>query len=114
MEMAGSSRPASGSEHLVSHALDQLLARPSAHGLQVAVGSIAAGILRGDDITGLTAFHRHVGLPVVPGDLGIDIDDFIAAVRLGPSMRPGRATCLDDVTGPDLERLRRWYEREAG
>lgn len=111
MEMAGSSRPASGSEHLISHALDQVLADPRPHGLQVAAGTIAAAILRGDDTGRLTAFYRGVGLPVVPGDLGIATDDFIAAVRLGPSTRPGRTTCLDGVGEADLERLRRTYER---
>jgi glycerol-1-phosphate dehydrogenase [NAD(P)+] len=111
MEMAGSSRPASGSEHLISHALDQILAKPRAHGLQVAVGTIAAGILRGEDGHRMVAFYRHVGLPVVPGDLDIALDDFMAAVRLGPSTRPGRSTCLDDVDDADLARLRRTYER---
>jgi glycerol-1-phosphate dehydrogenase [NAD(P)+] len=110
MEMAGSSRPASGSEHLISHALDQILARPHAHGLQVAVGTIAAGILRGEDGTRLIAFFRRVGLPVVPADLDIPLDDFIAAVRLGPTTRPGRATCLDGVGEAELKRLRRAYE----
>src|SRR5262249_35558316 len=31
MEIAGSSRPASGSEHLISHALDHISARPGLH-----------------------------------------------------------------------------------
>lgn len=106
MEMAGSSRPASGSEHLISHALDRTLERPRSHGLQVAVGSIAAGILRGDDLGRLVGFFRRVGLPVVPGDLGIDLEAFIDAVRLGPSTRPGRSTCLDAVVEADLVRLR--------
>ena len=110
MEMAGSSRPASGSEHLISHALDQILDTPRPHGLQVAVGTIAATILRGEDARRLVAFYRHVGLPVVPADLGIAIADFMAAVRLGPTTRPGRTTCLDDVGPIDLERLRRAYE----
>lgn len=39
MEICGSSRPASGSEHLVSHALDAISARPRLHGLQVGVAS---------------------------------------------------------------------------
>ncbi|HBY59020.1 MAG TPA: dehydrogenase [Solibacterales bacterium] len=34
MEIAGSSRPASGSEHLISHALDTGGGRPALHGLQ--------------------------------------------------------------------------------
>jgi glycerol-1-phosphate dehydrogenase [NAD(P)+] len=111
MEMAGSSRPASGSEHLISHALDRILDRPHAHGLQVAVGAIAAGILRGQDDTRLIAFYRRVGLPVVPADLGIALDDFMEAVRLGPTTRPGRTTCLDDAGEPEIGRLREAYER---
>lgn len=112
MEMAGSSRPASGAEHLISHALDRILAKPRAHGLQVAAGTIAASVIRGEDTRRLVAFFRTVGLPVVPGDLEIPVEDFITAVRLGPSTRPGRTTCLDGVGEPELERLRRVYQRE--
>ena len=111
MEMAGSSRPASGSEHLISHALDRILDHPHPHGLQVAVGAIAAGILREEDDNRLIAFYRRVGLPVVPADLDISLDDFLAAVRLGPTTRPGRTTCLDDVGEPELDRLRQTYQR---
>lgn len=111
MEMAGSSRPASGSEHLISHALDQLLERPYAHGLQVALGTIAASILRGDETGRLVRFYRRVGLPVTPDELGIGLDVFLAAVRLGPSTRPGRTTCIDDLSEVDIERLRSTYER---
>ena len=114
MEMAGSSRPSSGSEHLISHALDQILDEPRAHGLQVAVGTIAATLLRGEDASRLVGFFRGVGLPVVPGDLGISIDDFVRAIRIGPTTRPGRTTCLDDIGEPDLERLRSTYERAGG
>ncbi|HBA84048.1 MAG TPA: dehydrogenase [Verrucomicrobia bacterium] len=35
MEVCGSSRPASGSEHLISHALDSINDKPKLHGLQV-------------------------------------------------------------------------------
>lgn len=111
MEMAGSSRPASGSEHLISHALDQLLEHPRPHGLQVALGTIAASVLRAEDGRRLVTFFRHVGLPVVPADLDITVDDFMAAVRIGPTTRPGRTTCLDDVDVADLARLREAYER---
>ena len=111
MEMAGSSRPSSGSEHLISHALDQILDQPRAHGLQVAVATIAATILRGEDAGRLVGFFRSVGLPIVPGDLGIPIDDFMRAIRIGPTTRPGRTTCLDDIGESDLERLRSTYQR---
>jgi glycerol-1-phosphate dehydrogenase [NAD(P)+] len=39
MEIAGSSRPASGSEHLLSHALDSITPHPRLHGLQVGIAT---------------------------------------------------------------------------
>ena len=39
MEISGSSRPASGSEHLISHALDSISKRPRLHGLQVGMAT---------------------------------------------------------------------------
>ena len=48
MEVAGSSRPASGSEHLISHAYDELAPKPSLHGLQVAVATLATTWLQGN------------------------------------------------------------------
>jgi glycerol-1-phosphate dehydrogenase [NAD(P)+] len=113
MEMAGSSRPASGSEHLVSHALDRILERPRAHGLQVALGTIAVTVLRDDDPTQLVGFFRRTGLPVLPAELGIGPEDVVAAVRRGPGTRPGRRTALDAVGERDLDRLRDFY-RSAG
>ena len=47
MEIAGSSRPASGAEHLVSHALDQISARPRLHGLQVGCAAYLMAHLQG-------------------------------------------------------------------
>ncbi|MFL5777875.1 MAG: iron-containing alcohol dehydrogenase [Chloroflexota bacterium] len=111
MEMAGSSRPASGSEHLISHALDQILAKPRAHGLQVALGTMAASVIRGEDTPRLASFFRRVGLPVLPEDLAISLDEMMEAVRLGPSTRPGRTTCLDGIGDAELDRLRSAYER---
>lgn len=112
MEMAGSSRPASGSEHLISHALDELLERPHLHGLQVALGTIAAYLLRGEDCRALVAFFRRVGLPVTPADLGISTSEFLAAIRRAPDTRPGRRTWLRDVSTDDLSRLEAAYRSE--
>ena len=46
MEVCGSSRPASGSEHLISHALDASSARPRLHGLQVGVATYLMSLKR--------------------------------------------------------------------
>jgi glycerol-1-phosphate dehydrogenase [NAD(P)+] len=111
MEMSGSSRPASGSEHLISHALDRLLDKPRAHGLQVALATIAAFYLRDEARNDLVRFFRICGLPVLPQDLGISTDEFMAAVAQGRSTRPGRWTVLDTVGEPELRRLRSLYDR---
>ena len=45
MSICGSSRPASGSEHLISHALDSVSKRPRLHGLQVGVATYLMSLL---------------------------------------------------------------------
>jgi glycerol-1-phosphate dehydrogenase [NAD(P)+] len=109
MEMARSSRPASGAEHLISHALDRLLPTPLPHGLQVALGTIAASLLRGDDVSRLVAYFRAMNLPVHPSELGIDMEMLILAIRRGPEQRPGRTTVLNSVDEQQLAMMVRAY-----
>ena len=49
MSICGSSRPASGSEHLISHALDTIGKRPRLHGLQVGVATYLMSLLQGQN-----------------------------------------------------------------
>lgn len=49
MEVAGKSRPASGSEHLISHALDQISKKPHGHGIQVGVASLITTYLQSEE-----------------------------------------------------------------
>lgn len=111
MEMSGSSRPASGSEHLISHALDSILEEPRHHGLQVALATIAAFVLRDEPCDDIVRFFRVTGLPVLPHELGISTDEFMSAVREGRGTRPNRWTVLDMVGEKDVERLRALYDR---
>jgi glycerol-1-phosphate dehydrogenase [NAD(P)+] len=66
MEIAGSSRPASGSEHLISHALDLVSAKPRLHGLQVGVASYLVSRLQRentaaiDDLFAVTGFWEAI------------------------------------------------------
>ncbi|HEX3471615.1 MAG TPA: iron-containing alcohol dehydrogenase family protein [Silvibacterium sp.] len=55
MEIAGSSRPASGSEHLISHALDMIGARPRLHGLQTGTAAYLVSSLQGG------SHHKTIG-----------------------------------------------------
>src|SRR5215472_6118230 len=55
MEIAGSSRPASGSEHLISHALDVSGARQRLHGLQTGTAAYLVSSLQGG------SHHQRIG-----------------------------------------------------
>ncbi|MEQ8849751.1 iron-containing alcohol dehydrogenase family protein [Botrimarina sp.] len=55
MAICGSSRPASGAEHLISHALDRSSKRPRYHGLQVGVAAYLTSRLHGGGHTATIA-----------------------------------------------------------
>ena len=95
MEVSGSSRPASGSEHLISHAYDQVANPPSMHGLQVGVASLGTLWLQHnpDRDTVLQVF-KETGFTDFMGENKLDRDGFLEAIRLAPSIKPGYHTVL--------------------
>jgi glycerol-1-phosphate dehydrogenase [NAD(P)+] len=99
MAVCGSSRPASGGCHEISHALDMAHPGLASHGEQVGLGALFCTYLRGDQarFTELrTALGRH-GLARVPADLGISDEDFAAVVARAPGTRPDRYTILEHL-----------------
>lgn len=100
MSVAGTSRPCSGACHEISHALDQLyLSRAALHGEQVGMGAVFASRLRGDDGTAdrIAACLARNRLPVVPAQVGLSTDEYVAAVLAAPATRPGRYTVLEHL-----------------
>jgi len=95
MEVSGSSRPASGSEHLISHAYDQVAGRPSLHGLQVGVASLGTMWLQRNprSETVLRVF-ADTGFTEFMADNRLDRGDFLEAIRVAPSIKPGYYTVL--------------------
>jgi glycerol-1-phosphate dehydrogenase [NAD(P)+] len=106
MEIAGSSRPCSGSEHLISHALDSLHPGTAQHGEQVAFGALLATHLQGGDWHGLRDFMGAAGLANAARGFGLSHQEIVAVVRAAPSMRPARHTVLGEasVTHAALDR----------
>lgn len=96
MEAAGTSRPCSGAEHLVSHALDVgLEERAALHGAQVALGTLVAAAAHGSDLhEELGLLFGRLGLPTCPEDLGVDRESAIDIVLGAPPLRPERWTVL--------------------
>jgi glycerol-1-phosphate dehydrogenase [NAD(P)+] len=99
MAVAGSSRPCSGACHEFLHAVDQLFPGVSDHGELAGVGALFATSLRRDDemFDALAASLRRHSLPTSPEDLGLDVDQFVAAVLAAPETRPGRYTVLEHL-----------------
>lgn len=95
MICAGSSRPASGAEHKISHAIDHMFGPRAMHGAQVAFGSLVSVALYGLDVEEFKEQLEHLGLPSHPRDLGLTNDDLAAALLVAPAMRPGRFTILE-------------------
>jgi glycerol-1-phosphate dehydrogenase [NAD(P)+] len=103
MNIAGSSRPASGAEHLISHALDTILDKPKPHGIQVGFATLFTQVLRGSDITDIMEVYRLVGFPTTLDAIGISVNEFIEAIKTAPYTRKNRFTILNIV---DESRIR--------
>jgi glycerol-1-phosphate dehydrogenase [NAD(P)+] len=97
MNIAGSSRPASGAEHLISHALDTILDKPKPHGIQVGFATLFTQVLRGSDITDIMEVYRLVGFPTTLDAIGISVNEFIEAIKTAPYTRKNRFTILNIV-----------------
>ena len=94
MSIAGSSRPASGAEHLFSHALDAIAPKPALHGEQVGVGTIIMAYLHGLKWERIRETLKKVGAPTNAYELGIDPEYIIEALTIAHTIRPERYTIL--------------------
>ena len=93
-EMAGNSAPSSGSEHLISHALDKILEKPQLHGIQVGIATYLMSRVQN---------HRYIRVNQVLTDTGfwdyvktlhMKKADFKVAIELAPTIKPNRYTCI--------------------
>jgi glycerol-1-phosphate dehydrogenase [NAD(P)+] len=99
MAVAGSSRPCSGADHEIIHAIDHLFPDTALHGELAGVGARFAAHLQDD--AGLVAeirdcLERH-RLPRTHRDLGLSDEQFAEAVAYAPSTRPDRFTILEHL-----------------
>ncbi len=99
ISIAGSSRPASGSEHKFSHALDKIAKKPALHGEQCGVGTIMMMSLHGGDWEVIKNALHDMNAPTNAYELGIDPDDIIEALIMAHKIRPERYTILGDRGG---------------
>jgi glycerol-1-phosphate dehydrogenase [NAD(P)+] len=96
MAIAGSSRPASGSEHLISHALDQLATRPGLHGIQVGVATYIVSRLQHNQSDVIAGLFEQTGFWDVVRQNPFCRREWIEAVARAPSIKDDFYTILSE------------------
>lgn len=105
MARVGSSRPASGFEHKLYHAYQNVLGFESraTHGILVAIGTLVAAHAHGQWLDTMRASFERIGLPVDRDGLAaleITPERVEQAIHAATEVKPDRYTILEHV-GPD-------------
>jgi glycerol-1-phosphate dehydrogenase [NAD(P)+] len=110
MGICGSSRPASGSEHLIAHALDISSKNPRLHGLQVGVATYMVSQLQGRGAERIAALFESTGFWLAVKKDPFIRAEWLAAFKMAPSVKnnfytilsePGRIEALSAVLDND-------------
>ena len=99
MAAAGSSRPSSGADHEIMHAIDALFPGTANHGELAGVGALFSAFVREDARLAeqIDSCLRRHALPRGPAALGLTAEQFAEAVCFAPSTRPDRYTNLEHL-----------------
>ena len=97
MEIAGSSRPASGSEHLISHALDSISQKPKMHGIQVGVATYLCALLqKSEHAPGIATVFDKTGFWDHIKQDPFEYREFVEALKLAPAIKNDYYTILSE------------------
>ncbi len=96
ISIANTSRPASGSEHKFSHALDLIAPKPALHGEQCGIGTIMMMYLHGGDWKFIRDTLKVIKAPTTAREVGIEPEYIIEALRIAHTIRSERYTILGD------------------
>jgi glycerol-1-phosphate dehydrogenase [NAD(P)+] len=104
MELSGTSRPCSGSEHLLSHAIDFLkLSNNRLHGFQVGVLSLFSLYLQDELEDAVLTYANKIQLPFsIESICKTDKVTLLLLFSTSRKMRPGRTTIIDKFTDDEL------------
>ena len=106
MEIAGCSRPSSGSEHLFCHALEENFSEQVSlpHGIATAMGTYPASIFQGKDPAKVLKIIKQYQLPVRPSANGVTEEIFVQTWQGAAATRSDRYTILNetDLSTPRL------------
>lgn len=94
MQIADNSAPASGSEHLISHALDKILETPQLHGIQVGIATYLMSLVQQHRVERITKFLTDTGFLEYVQTLQLERKDYENAIDIAPSIKPNRYTYI--------------------
>lgn len=106
MSVAGSTRPASGAEHMFSHMLDYLgpgimlkgkSYKKPLHGEQCGIGAIMMLYLHGGDWQSMKRTLQKIGCPTTSEELGVSKKKIVEALTRCQEIRPERYTILGET-----------------
>ena len=97
MSVCGSSRPASGSEHLISHALDATSSRPRLHGLQVGVATYVVSQLMEAGTDEIRRLFDATGFWEAIADDPFSRSEWETAIRMAPRVKANFYTTLSQT-----------------
>ncbi len=95
-EIAGNSSPASGSEHLISHALDKILEKPELHGIQVGISTYIMSRVQNHRYMRVNKIFEDTGFWNYVETLNLKREDYEKAIDLAPSIKPHRYTYIHE------------------
>jgi glycerol-1-phosphate dehydrogenase [NAD(P)+] len=95
----GTSRPASGSEHKISHSIDHFYPHSKGlHGEQVGIAAIfTMALQKNPSLDATREFYAHIGFPCKLDHLGLSKAEFVKVVMNAAKIRPERYTILEDI-----------------
>lgn len=94
--ISGNSAPISGSEHLISHALDKIAVKPEMHGLQVGIATYIVAQVQEHRAERIKKVFERTRFFEYVKSIGLKKAEFAAAIKLAPSIKPSRFTCLHE------------------
>ena len=95
-EIAGSSAPTSGSEHLISHALDSMSEQPQLHGIQVGIATYIMSLVQDHRYKRINTVFTETGFWDYVATLNLNRGDYEKAIDMAPSIKPFRHTYLHE------------------
>jgi glycerol-1-phosphate dehydrogenase [NAD(P)+] len=107
MSISGNTRPCSGGEHLISHAIDQIYGHgvKAPHGIQVLIATLFLEQYRTgssfsssiESLKELKEFLMFYNLPMSFSDIGISDNELKEIIRIAPQTRKDRYSILDQI-----------------